>query len=413
MNHHPKNKQSTPKNPQPATLTTSLRTDGSTVFKFNRSEKKWKEKGSGDVTFSLKLKSSGADIDQLVVSVGKLSFIVQGGVRPKGSKAIVMRGKEVRDVQGEAIILAVRFEHEQDSRSLFQMLANTPWIRPQRGSKRPSKPRTKSRRRFNNFKKPPPNWFMETGTREQENIRALVSNAQVQYLEDGTIQRQLATIYKLTPEQIEQAIDFFQPWLKLGAGASGGSRSFSIGTRTDASLPSIHTAKLEYSKQIAPLQRVRSPKPAQQPSPAYPKGGAPPLGSYPQPAAPDPPPEAKQDNPPAQSPPSPSGPNQAARVDNNQQAAANNMPNNSPAAQANRRPPGNYEQNTMYESNARSSRKGSRLPIIDEKTAPLTAQNLLLHNQIVIPIKGDFRASVTTWLRKTHGPNPDDPTDGL
>merc|ERR1719150_1215096 len=100
--------QSTPKNPQPATLNTSLRTDGSTVFKFNRSEKKWKEKGSGDVTFSLKLKATGAEMDQLIVSVGKLSFVVQGGVRPKGSKAIVMRGKEVRDTQGEkgeAIIL--------------------------------------------------------------------------------------------------------------------------------------------------------------------------------------------------------------------------------------------------------------------------------------------------------------------
>merc|ERR1719229_824883 len=109
--NHPKNMQPSPKkkDAKPQTLTTY----GSTVFKFNRSEKKWKEKGSGDVTFSLKLKNTGAEMDQLIVSVGKLSFIVQGGVRPKGSKAIVMRGKEVRDVSGgEAIILAVRFERE-------------------------------------------------------------------------------------------------------------------------------------------------------------------------------------------------------------------------------------------------------------------------------------------------------------
>merc|ERR1719410_584070 len=157
------------------------------------------------------------------------------------------------------------------------MLSNTPWIRPQRGSKRPSKPRTKSRRRFN---KPPPPWFMATGTREQENIRALVSNAQIAYLEDGTIQRQLATIYKLTPQQIDEAIDFFQPWLKLGNAAGGGSRSFSIGTRTDvSSLPSIHTGKLDY-KPMAPLQRVRSPKGPTQPSP-YPANGAGPAAPYP------------------------------------------------------------------------------------------------------------------------------------
>merc|ERR1719461_1032976 len=297
MNHP--NMQASPKKKEakPQTLTTY----GSTVFKFNRSEKKWKEKGSGDVTFSLKLKSSGAEMDQLIVSVGKLSFVVQGGVRPKGSKAIVMRGKEVRDTQGEAIILAVRFEHERDSRNLFQMLANTPWIRPQRSAKKPSRPsRGKSRR--SGKSRPPPNWFLGMGTREQENIRALVSNAQIAYLEDGTIQRQLATIYKLTAQKIDEAIDFFQPWVKLGAAAGGGS---SIGTRTDvSSLPSIHTGKLDYAKQsrsgrpMAPLQRrIASPK--------GPLNAAP-LGSYPKPS-PDPPPdgypEQKDDEPNGSKPP--------------------------------------------------------------------------------------------------------------
>jgi len=391
------------KDAKPQTLTTY----GSTVFKFNRSEKKWKEKGSGDVTFSLKLKATGAEVDQLIVSVGKLSFVVQGGVRPKGSKAIVMRGKEVRDVQGEAIILAVRFEHERDSRNLFQMLANTPWIRPQRSAKKPSRPsRGKSRRSGKNGKtRNPPAWFLNMGTREQENIRALVSNAQIAYLEDGTIQRQLATIYKLTSQQIDEAIDFFQPWVKLGSAAGGGNRSFSIGTRTDvSSLPSIHTGKLDYknsSRPIAPLQRVRSPK--------GPLNAAP-LGSYPK-AGPDPPPEQKKDDPPGpKSPPSPGAKKRSAE-NTNQQPAANNLPDSPP--QADRRPPGGgYEAKSGYESNARSSRKSSRLPIIDEKTAPLTTQNMLLHNKMLIPIKGDFRASVSSWLRKTHGPNPDDPTEG-
>jgi len=395
--------QSSPKkkDAKPQTLTTY----GSTVFKFNRSEKKWKEKGSGDVTFSLKLKATGAEMDQLIVSVGKLSFVVQGGVRPKGSKAIVMRGKEVRDVQGEAIILAVRFEHERDSRNLFQMLANTPWIRPQRSAKKPSRPsRGRSKRSGKNGKRNPPNWFLSLGTREQENIRALVSNAQIAYLEDGTIQRQLATIYKLTSQQIDEAIDFFQPWVKLGSAAGGGNRSFSIGTRTDvSSLPSIHTGKLDYkssTRPIAPLQRVRSPK--------GPLNAAP-LGSYPK-AGPDPPPEQKKDEPPGpKNPPSPGGAKKRSAENTNQQPAAL-QPDSPPQA---RRPPGGYEAQQGYESNARNSRKGSRLPIIDEKTAPLTAQNLLLHNKMLIPIKGDFRASVSSWLRKTHGPNPDDPTDGL
>lgn len=293
------------------------------------------------------------------------------------------------------------------------MLANTPWIRPQR-SKRPSKPSRKTRKPGRS--RPPPNWFLTCGTREQENIRALVSNAQVAYLEDGTIQRQLATIYKLTSKQIDEAIDFFQPWVSLGAAAGGGSRSFSIGTRTDvSSLPSIHTGKqLDYgnrSRPMAPLQRrIASPK--------GPLNAAP-LGSYPKPSSNPPPPdgpEQKDDEPNgAKSPPSPAGNNAKMR-------SAEGPDDPVPASSQNRRPPGGYD---SYDNRGRTDRERERprqdemgkreprLPIIDEKTAPLTAQNLLLHNKMLIPIKGDFRASVTNWLRKTHGPNPDDPTDGM
>merc|ERR1719433_936252 len=264
-----------------------------------------------------------------------------------------MRGKEMRAApvspKGEAIILAVRFERERDSRSLFSMLSNTPWIRPQRGGGRKTKqPRNKSRRR------PPPPWFLAMGTREQENVRALVSNAQIEYLEDGTIQRQLATIYKLTPQQIDEAIDFFQPWLKLGNAAGGGSRSFSIGTRTDvSSLPSIHTSKIVPN--IAPLQRVRSPKAlAVNPAPyPYDQNPKPPL-DYPKPGPAPAPPEAKVDNPaPGPSPPSPA-------ADNKPKLNAPS-PNAGPTSPAQQRRGGPYESNQMYESNARSSRKGSRL----------------------------------------------------
>lgn len=396
---------------QPSSLTTY----GSTVFKFNRSEKKWKEKGSGDVVFSLKLKSRGADIDQLIVSVGKLSFVVQGGVRPKGSKAIVMRGKEIRaqdyprELQsGDAIILAVRFEQERDSRNLFQMLTNTPWIRPQRGhgggrrerhsKQHKSKRSAKGGPPWGRPERPPPKWFMAKGTREQECIRALASTSQVSYLEDGTIQRQLATIYKLTGQQIDEAIDFFQPWLKLGGNVGGGSRSFSIGTRTDvSSLPSVHTAKLDYNKPaVTPLQRaVRSPTgQAQLPHWRQDKNAGPPpyyphdQSDYMREINPHPPDESK-DNPPA-----------------------NNTSNAKAGGAA--RPAGNGGRGD-YESNSRQNRPSPAKPgggRSDPKNlVPLSTQNLLVYTKMLPSSKMDFRGRVTMWLRETHGPNPDDPSD--
>lgn len=382
----------------------TLTTYGSTVFKFNRSEKKWKEKGSGDVTFSLKG-------DQLIVSVGKLSFIVQGGVRPKGSKAIVMRGKEMRqENSGDAIILAVRFERERDSRNLFTMLSCTPWIRPQRSRTG----RSKGQRRSTGSKRPPPAWFLGMGTREQENVRALVSNAQVAYLEDGTIQRQLGTVYKLTPSQIEDAIDYFQPWLRLSKEPRNHYRvsSFSIGTRTDvSSLPSIHTAKLlpnaayaspstparpgaNLQAPVAPM-RVRSPKvhdDKKANQPAYPE--------YPKPAPDSPKKEAV-----------PAG---AARSPNNMKSPTGQYPpspksGNKPAVKPSTPPkPASPDQNNSGYSDPKPRTKpGSGLPIIDERTAPLTTQNLMLHNKIHQPIKGDFRTNVSSWLRKTHGEGAD------
>jgi len=209
----------------------TLQTYGATVFKFDRSGKKWKELGSGVVSFTLK-------DDRLLISVNALTFFVQGGVRQKGPKAVVMRVRDDSSTKGENIILAVRFERERDARNLFTLLASTQWIRPRTRGRKPPR------------RRPPPAFFMSMGTREQENIRALVSNAELRYIEDHTIQRQLKAIYKMTPSQIEEAINFFQPWLRHSK-ASGNKKSshyhapsLSLGTRTDSSLPSIRTSKL-------------------------------------------------------------------------------------------------------------------------------------------------------------------------
>jgi len=208
----------------------TLSTYGSTVFKFDRSGKKWKELGSGVISFTLK-------DDRLLISVNALTFFVQGGVRQKGPKAVVMRVRDDSLSKGksENIILAVRFERERDARNLFTLLASTQWIRPRHRGRKP-------RRRE------PPAFFMSMGTREKENIRALVANAEQQYIEDHTIQRQLAVIYKMTPLQIEEAINFFQPWLRHSSATVKRSThprapSLSV-TRTESSLPSIRTSKL-------------------------------------------------------------------------------------------------------------------------------------------------------------------------
>merc|ERR1719233_1266140 len=103
----------------------SLTTSGAEVFKFDRADKKWKEFGSGFVSFTLK-------DDRFEISVNSLTFYVEGDVRRKGPKAVVMRVMDNSLSKGdytEYIILAVRFEHERDARNLFTLLASTRWIR--------------------------------------------------------------------------------------------------------------------------------------------------------------------------------------------------------------------------------------------------------------------------------------------
>jgi len=179
----------------------ALTTAGSTVFQFVRSEKRWKQRGSGNVTFSLQT-------DRLLVSVGDLTYVVKdSGVKAKGSKAIVMRVREdsskSNKTKSEWMIIAVRFEREEDSQHVLTLLKLTPWFRPRKRKKQ-------SRRRR-------PAFLLTMSTRQRENVRALISNAKPRFLEEGIIQKQLATVYNMSQEQIDEAIDFFHPWLTASA----------------------------------------------------------------------------------------------------------------------------------------------------------------------------------------------------
>jgi len=205
----------------------ALTTAGSTVFRFVRAEKTWKETGSGNVTFSLQT-------DKLVVSVGELVYVVQGGVRPKGSKAVVMRVKEDsaknKKVKPESMIIAVRFEHLRDSKHVFSLLKLTPWIRP--------------RQRTKPVRGPPPPFFLAMSTRERENVKTLISRAKPRYLEDGTIQRQLMAVYKMTQEQIDEAVDYFHPYLSASESMRKIQYREPSFSRTDvSSLPSVGATK--------------------------------------------------------------------------------------------------------------------------------------------------------------------------
>jgi len=216
----------------------ALTTAGSTVFKFIRSEKTWRETGSGNVTFSVQTK-------RLMVSVDDLVYVVQGGVRRKGSKAVVMRVKEdsskSKKATPESMIIAVRFECLKDTQHVLSLLKLTPWIRPRPRKKQP--------------RGPPPAFFLAMSTRERENVRALISKAKQKYIEDGTIQRQLTVVYKMTIEQIEEAIDFFHPWLSAADSRRRSHyREHSFSRTDNSSLPSIGCGDL------APLGRKSSPR---------------------------------------------------------------------------------------------------------------------------------------------------------
>jgi len=165
---------------------------GATIFKFRRSEKKWKEKGHGNVTFLLK----GA---RLMVGAGKQSFLVKGGLRPKGPNAIVMRvwGIDANPEEPD-MILAVRFGREGDSKRLTKL-----------SDKMLEKKKEKTR---TTRKSHPPPWFSNLEKSKRISIKSLIRNANPKYLKDGVIHMQLVKFYELSPTQIEELLDFFHPW---------------------------------------------------------------------------------------------------------------------------------------------------------------------------------------------------------
>jgi len=385
----------------------SLSTYGSTVFKFDRAGKKWKELGSGFVSFTLK-------DDRLVISVNSLTFYVQGGVRQKGPKAVVMRVRDDSLSKGDNIILAVRFERERDARNLFTLLASTQWIRPRHRGR-------KHRRRE------PPAFFMSMGTREQENIRALVSNAEKEYIEDHTIQRQLAVIYKMTPLQIEEAINFFQPWLRRGT-TPGGKRgahprapSLSV-TRTESSLPSIRTSKLTKARKSPsfptpagsnrPGGSLRAHAPSNIIAPQLELGAgasgqievegkqnkaeiaaSPELHLESN--------EAKEE--PKQRAPKNSSPTkEEIPLENNLAPHAGNVKGKSNATKRIDHPEADERTSSMrrYEYSTPPTSSPGRSVSANRGVCQLTMQNLMLHNKMVPQLKRDTHEKVTLWLKE-------------
>lgn len=162
-------------------------------------------------------------------------YVVQGGVKRKGSKAVVMRVKKdsSKSKKPESMIIAVRFERPKDTQHVLSLLKLAPWIR--------SRPRKKQPRG------PPPKFFLSMSTRERENVKALISKAKARYIEDGTIQRQLISIYKMTQEQIDEAIDYFHPWLSAAEIRRKSHYREPSFSRTNSSLPSV-----EYGVPLAP-----------------------------------------------------------------------------------------------------------------------------------------------------------------
>jgi len=383
-----------------------LSTYGSTIFKFDRSGKKWKELGSGVVYFSVKE-------DRLVISVNKLAFIVQGGVRQKGPKAVVMRVRDDSTIKGETIILAVRFERERDTRNLFTLLASTPWIRP------------RSRSRKHQRRRAPPPFFLSMGIREQENIRALVSNAEPKYIEDGTIQRQLTTIYKLTAAQIEEAIDFFQPWLRRSTSTGAGKRqghyrtaSLSLGTRTESSLPSIQT-----SKHVKRRQNMLTPAGSTRPAGSMAALAPSHIDKHLEIEPAETPVEVESKKPP------PEVTVRKIRADANEAKVSHEQPkrqltprkSNSkrediglPAGNSRAKPKGTSTLKKVDSGDAEktpslrhSEQHGSTPPTSSARSnslhkgvCPLTKQNLMLHNRMVPQLKRDTHEKVTVWLKE-------------
>jgi len=196
-----------------------------TIFKFQRPEKKWREKGYGDVTFVLK----GED---LMVTLGKQSFFVKGTLKPKGPNAVVMRVWGIEACSDEPdMILAVRFAKEGDLERLAVMLSD------KKLDKRKTRTSRMSRRRSQ--KSPLPPWFASMEKSKRNSIQNLIKSAKPMYLKDGTIRTQLAQMYDLSPGQIQWVIDFFLSWRHVGKMRQTHKRAVSCSLNSVSSFPSL------------------------------------------------------------------------------------------------------------------------------------------------------------------------------
>jgi len=197
---------------------------GATIFKFHRLNKTWREKGFGDVTFLLKG-------DKLMVGLGNQSFFVKGGLRPKGPNAIVMRVWGV-ETSGEEpdMILAVRFGKESDSKRLFALIADKMLDQQLVGMpctlRRPMWP-------------PLPPWIASLRRTQRNAIQSLIKNANPKHLVDGTIHMQLSKMYGLSPEQIEETINFYKSRLPRSKSRESHRRAVSWSINSASTFPSI------------------------------------------------------------------------------------------------------------------------------------------------------------------------------
>jgi len=399
---------------------------GSTIFKFHRSEKKWREKGCGDVSFLLKG-------DELMVGLGKQSFFVKGGIRPKGPNAVVMRVWGIETSSNEPdMILAVRFGKERDAKKLSAMLSD----------KMLDKSMVRMSRTARKLGKPPlPSWFASLSRNHRSNIQSLIKNANPKYLNDGTIHMQLARMYDLSPGQVEEVVNFFNPRRAGTKQRDMHRRAVSWSMNSGSSFPSFSnhnpsgwSGSKRYHAQIGlPHPPVKSPQ-----KPRVVNGRHMRLpnstGTF------------KRDqssrgnlsefsaqrlrNPPILRPHE-IGPNPNTQLlrKNNSSKVLNksNIPTDfkgKPGFEENLRATpeeanGNFSQEKLAQlgpifenSNPTQGNRGSSTDrgnspedIVEKDSnlplSPLTKQNLLLYNRMKPPLKGDYRTIVRTWLQKS------------
>jgi len=203
----------------------TLTTYDSTLFEFNTSKGQWIEKTSGELTFLVN--------KELVLSINDYSFVILSHIQPKGPSAIAMRVTTNNQFgSNEELIIAVRFARELDVRNLFTMLSRYPALD------------YTPLQRWRRLNRRVPSWFLAMDSSQQQNIEGLVSRAETKLFEDGFIQRLLAQTHKLSPMQIDEVIDLFQPWRRGKPGGGTNRHNRQHGSHCFDNLPSIYNPLL-------------------------------------------------------------------------------------------------------------------------------------------------------------------------